>query len=161
MKKTIFFCLSFALCIPFLVSCSDDDEKCEFNYVSPKEDIDLKGATLKTVQNAVQGTWSLVKTPNGEYEMGEYMCLTIKGNTIWLGGGHMANSLPPKLYKIVWSEVTTEDGYTMHAFYPKYDDLEKMDYIPYIPYSIKDNVLIMGDLSSDNIWHYALMTNTD
>lgn len=164
MKKLLQLCvgLMVILCVPFLVSCSDDDNDPPLPYyVAPKADIEFKGANLKTVQEAVQGTW-WIKIFNGkEYSKGGLWYTTIKDNRIITYGGALVDyGKDPEWYDISWTEIKAEDGSVWHGFFPKYPDYEVDIVAPYVPYRIKDNVLIMGYSANEdpeNDQHYILL----
>jgi len=134
------------LCIPFVVSCDNNDDYGNwFLYANRKDNINFKGANQSVVQNALQGTWWLKKQGDREYAEGELGYITIKNNKIIFHGGSLVlRSEEPEWHDILWHEFKTTDGKKMHSFFPKYEGIELMNYIAYVPCRIEDNVLIMG-----------------
>lgn len=148
MKTILQFCVGLVvvLCVPSLSSCSDDDDSLPY-YVAPKADIEFKGASLKTVQAAVQGTWWLRIYNEREYSKGDLWYTTIKGNRMITYGGALVDYAGnPEWADMSWVEIETEDGGILHGFYLSYPDYVKNEGLaaPFVPYRIKDNVLVMG-----------------
>lgn len=161
MKKAILFCLGLVFCTFSFVSCSDDDDDNSPYIVAPKADIEFKEASLKTVKEAVQGTWWIKNLGGEEYNKGDVGFMVIKGDRIKFYGGALTASLPPKWRDIIWTKVIAADGSEMHAFYSK-PDQSSLTYVMYrVPYRIKDNVLFIGSSNDENeneLSSYVLLT---
>ena len=146
MKKTILFYLGLILCTSLFISCSDDNDDPTLPYiVTPKADVEFKGASLKTVKNALQGTWWIKKNGGGEYETPVLGYMTIKDDRAIFYGNALANCYGNPVWRdIVWIESVAKDGSKMHAFYQVPDQPELSLVVAFVPYRIKDNVLYMG-----------------
>jgi len=164
MKKTILFCLGLILSASLFISCSDDDnDKIPLPYiVAPKADVEFKGASLKTIKDAMQGTWWVKKMNNQDYEEGTMWYMAIKGNKmITYGGAAVDYGREPEWEEMIWNEIKAEDGSVMYTFYPKSEGNYFHAVIAYTPYRIKDNVLVIGSSNEENPEHstyYGLVT---
>jgi len=154
MKKTILFCLGLILSASLFISCSDDDnDDPSLPYiVAPKADVEFKGASLKTVKDALQGTWWVKKQGNMEYDEPVLGYMAIKDDrAIFDYGNMLANTAGvPEWRDIVWVEEFAKDGSKMHAFH-QISDHPELDLVALsVPYRIKDHVLYMGmDVDED------------
>ncbi len=132
------------LCIPLFISCDDDDN----GFPSSKDDFSFSGKSLKEVKQAMQGIW-LLSNESGEIVndgQRDHFKIMIDGNKISITSNSTYATLEsPRMYDIIWSEVTVNDAWEkMYSFFPKYDDIEVMTYVPYVPYELKDNILKIG-----------------
>ena len=163
MKKTILFCLGLILSASLFISCSDDDDdNPSLPYiVAPKADVEFKGASLKTVKDAMQGTWWVKKQGNIEYDEPVLGYMAVKDDKAIFYGNMLANTYGnPEWRDLVWIEKLAEDGSKMHAFY-QISDHPELDLIaPFVPYRIKDHVLYIGykaDEDPEHANHYVLV----
>lgn len=153
MKKTILFCLGLVLCASSFMACSDDDDSSFLYIVDPKADVEFKDASLQTVKNALQGTW-WQKISNGqEYREGDLQYKVIKKDRVLDYGGSIFDdvSSSPEWHDMDWVEVVAKDGSVFHAFYAGFSGNIAPCYLKlFVPYRIKDNVLIMGFFADED-----------
>jgi len=162
MKKTILFCLGLILSASLFISCSDDDDNPSLPYiVAPKADVEFKGVSLKTVKDAMQGTWWIKKEGGREYEEPLLGYMAIKDDKAIFYGNALANSVGrPEWRDVVWVEKLAKDGSKMHAFYQIPDNPELALVVAFVPYRIKDHVLYIGIDADENpefTNHYVLV----
>ena len=164
-RKTILFSVGLILCCAIsITSCSSSGNTDKY-FVGPKDDMEFKGKSGEEVKEALQGTWYLVRAWNKEYTLeNSPKVMIIKGDEIKYKypNHNSVDSYPEeKWYKIMWTEGPIEpNNDIMCAFFPKYDNIEAMFYLPVVPFRIVENILVVGDHfnNPEQFSYYACVT---